>query len=468
MTVRAPSMLISLCVICGNEAHHIEAMLNSFVGQIDELSLVRAIGAKEPDATEEMARSWCATNAVPFVFSDYRNGVTAQAWKHVDSFAKARNQAFAQATGDWLVWADCDDVLAEADDLKDKLAELSENVLMVRCPYDVRGTGKKLQRERFIRRSAFQSGRVWHHDVHENLLLLPNDRHVEWTTPVWRHEPACIKQDNRKRNLAILGRSVGEAATQYFYIHQEHYCAGNKQAAEQFGRIALSFPNLDDSFRYEVQLNLARISASRRESMQFAMGAHGVFPWCREAIASIIMLAFEKNDGKRASWWASRMLTLPEPAPKDRPWTHEAKWYGWAGHDLAARAYRLADMTADANALQLVYHKHTEPTIRITQKTLGNSTRSVSFRDAWLSTAARPEIVEHYFQIKADDSETMAMAKQFLHHVGEPTEMPRAVIRVNVEDGMVPPNNWDERVLTCGETVIDVENIERILGAKKP
>jgi hypothetical protein len=162
------------------------------------------------------------------------------------------------------------------------------------------------------------------------------------------------------------------------------------------------------------------------------------------------------------------MLTLPEPAQKDRPWTHESKWYGWAGHDLAARAYRLADMTADANALQLVYHKHTEPTIRITQKTLGNSTRSVSFRDAWLSTAARPEIVEHYFQIKADDSETMAMAKQFLHHVGEPTETPRAVIRVNVEDGMVPPNNWDERVLTCGETVIDAENIERILGAKKP
>jgi hypothetical protein len=128
------------------------------------------------------------------------------------------------------------------------------------------------------------------------------------------------------------------------------------------------------------------------------------------------MLAFEKNDGKRASWWAARMLTLPEPAPKDRPWTHEAKWYGWAGHDLAARAYRLADMTADANALQLVYHKHTEPTIRITQKTLGNSTRSVSFRDAWLSTAARPEIVEHYFQIKADDAETMAMSKQFMHH----------------------------------------------------
>jgi hypothetical protein len=290
-----------------------------------------------------------------------KNGVTARAWKHIDSFARARNQAFAQGTGDWLVWADCDDNLAEAEGLHEKLAQVSDDVLMIRCPYDVRGTGKRLPRERFIRRSAFAAGRIWHHDVHENLLLLPNDRHEDWPTPVWHHLPQAIKQDNRKRNLAILGRSVGEAATQYFYIHQEHYCAGNKSAAEQFGKIAISFPNLDDSFRYEVLLNLARISASRRESLQLAMSAHGVFPWCREAIASIIMLAFERNDGKRASWWASHMLKLPEPAPGDRPWTHEAKWYGWAGHDLAARAFRLAGQTADADALQLVYHKHALP-----------------------------------------------------------------------------------------------------------
>ena len=457
---------ISLCVICGNEAHHIGALLKSFAGRIHELSLVRAIGAQAPDATEKIAREWCAANDVAFVFSEYQNGVTAQAWKHVDSFAKARNQAFSQAGCEWLVWADCDDTLTEADDLAAKLDELSDDVLMVRCPYDVRGTGKKLQRERFIRRTAFEQGRIWHHDVHENLLLLPNDKHVEWKSPVWVHAPAAIKQDNRKRNLAILGRSVSEAATQYFYIHQEHYCAGNKPAAEQFGRLAISFPNLEDSFRYEVLLNLARLVASRRESMNFAMSAHGVFPWCREAIASIIMLHFERNDGKMASWWASQLLRLPEPPAKDRPWTHEAKWYGWAGHDLAARAYRLADQSADAAALQLVYHRHAEPTIRLNQKTLGNSTKSVSFREAWLATAAKPERVEHYFQVSADDSETVKMAKQFLHVVGAGADEPQREIVINIEDGMVPPHDWDERVIASGATLIDSSNIQQILGAK--
>ena len=107
-------MTISLCVIAGNETAHIRTMLDSFVGIIDELSLVRAIGSQEPDDTEQLARDWCERNAVPIVFSDYRNGVVAQAWRHVDSFARARNQAFAQGTGDWLLWADCDDVLTDA------------------------------------------------------------------------------------------------------------------------------------------------------------------------------------------------------------------------------------------------------------------------------------------------------------------------------------------------------------------
>jgi len=461
-------MTISLCVIAGNETAHIKTMLDSFVGVIDELSLVRAIGLQPPDDTEQLARDWCERNAVALVFSDYRNGATAQAWKHVDSFAKARNQAFAQGTGDWLIWADCDDVLTDAADLRERLKELTEDVLMLRCPYDVRGTGKKLQRERIIRRSAFAAGRVWHHDVHENLLLLPNDLHNEWTVPVWRHQPVAIKQSNRKRNLAILGRSVAESATQYFYIHQEHYCAGNKTAAEQFGRIALSFPNLDDSFRYEVQLNLARLVASRREALQFALGAHGVFPWCREAIASMIMLAFERNDGKRASFWAARMLTLPEPQEKDRPWTHEVKWYRWAGDDLAARAFRLADRLDLADEMQRAFHKHAQPRIRLTQKTLGDSTRSVSFREAWLATASEPETVEHLFLVRTEDKETMAMAKQFLHDVNQPRAAGRAMVSMHIEDGMVPPNDWDKLVLASGVTLIDAENIKQIFGAKKP
>ena len=46
---------VTLCVIAGNEAHHIERMLRSFAPIFDCLSLVIATGNQEPDDTAEIA-----------------------------------------------------------------------------------------------------------------------------------------------------------------------------------------------------------------------------------------------------------------------------------------------------------------------------------------------------------------------------------------------------------------------------
>ena len=279
-------MRVSLCVICGNERQHIETMLASFGPVFDEFCLVRAIGAKQPDETVDLAREWCRKNGKDFVFADHLNGLGTEKWEHVDSFADARNEAFALGTGDWLIWADCDDVIEQAEDFRARLDALSSEVKMVRCLYDVRGSSKKLFRERAIRAESFRAGRKWHHPVHENLLLLAGDKHEDWQSPVWVHLPVEVKRDNRRRNLRILSHSVKEAATQYFYIHQEHYCSQNRDAALEFGKLALAFPNLPAAFRYEALLNCARLSNSHREAHQFLMDAHGIFPWCREALAA--------------------------------------------------------------------------------------------------------------------------------------------------------------------------------------
>jgi hypothetical protein len=61
----------------------------------------------------------------------------------------------------------------------------------------------------------------------------------------------------------------------------------------------------------------------------------------------------------------------------------------------------------------------------------------------------------------------MGMAKQFLHDVDDPSAAEPGVIQVNAEDGMVAPHGWDDRILASGCTLIDAENIEQILGAKK-
>ena len=450
-------MRVSLCVICGNERQHILTMLRSFAPLFDELSLVRAIGAKEADETFLLAQSFCKENGKAFTGSDYRNGTGAEKWDHVDSFANARNAAFSQASGDWLIWADCDDIIEQPEEFRSKLKTLSSEVVMIRCLYDVRGSGKKLFRERAIRRETYAAGRKWHHDVHENLLLLDGDKHEDWQAPVWVHVPVEVKRENRRRNLRILSHAAREAATQYFYIHQEHYCSQHRDAAMEYGKIALAFPNLPPAFRYETLLNCARLSNSHRDAHSWLMDAHGIFPWCREALAALMLLSFEKKDYKRAIWWADKMLALREPIAEDRPWTHEPKFYGWAGYDLGARAYRAGGNSAMAGVLQWQFHEGATPKISLLHATRGRTSQAVHCRDLWLNAAAKPSQIEHIFAVDSDDKVSCEMAKQFVSVVSDKTscvaawnlaaKSARGDILVQLSDDWTPPLNWDQKLL---------------------
>ena len=450
-------MRFSLCVICGNESHHIGQMLAAFAPAFDELSLVRAIGKRVPDATKEIAEEWCRSNGKAFVFSEYINEPTARDWDHVDSFARARNAAFKQAKGEWLFWADCDDVVRGAENLRRTLEQVPADVQMVRFSYDVKGSNKCLFRERAIRRDAFHSGRVWHHDVHENLLILTGDKHLDLGDVVWVHAPKEIKQENRRRNLRILANSVRECATQYFYIHQEHYCNQNREAALEFGRLALQFPNLQPAFRYEALLNCARLTNSSREAKSLLLEAHGVFPWCREAFAGLVLHAFEQKDYSMAVYWAQRMTELREPLSDKRPWTHEAKWYGWAGYDLAARAFRAEGNKAMAAVLQAQYYLGKTPKISLLHATRGRSSMAVSTRDMWLNAASDPTRVEHIFAVDEDDAISVEMAKQFISVTSSDKSCvaawnlaaasARGEIFVQLSDDWVPCAGWDQKLL---------------------
>lgn len=464
-------MRISLCVICGNEAKHILAMLKSFSPVFDELSLVRAVGVKEPDETLLLAQSFCKENGKTFTFSEYRNGIGTEKWEHVDDFAAARNKSFEGGTGDWLIWADCDDLFSgDAEAFREKLRNAPADLSMVRCFYDVRGTGKKLFRERAIRRSLFQMNRKWHHSVHENLLLLSGDRHEDWNEPFWVHAPMEVKKENRRRNLRILSNSVRETATQYFYIHQEHYCSQQRDAALDFGKLALAFPNLPSAFRYETLLNLARLTSSRRDANLYLMEAHGIYPWCREALAALTLLHFETKDYFKAQLWAAKMLELREPLAEQRPWTHETRWYGWSGYDLGARAYRANGNTAMADVLQWQYHAGATPRISLLHATRGRTSKAVATRDAWLSLASDPSRVEHIFAVDEDDATSCEMTKQFISvKSGKQScvaawnaaaKIARGDLLIQLSDDWQPCQDWDSKLISvCGDADLQKQSL---------
>jgi len=193
-------MRLSLCVITGNESAIIQRFLDSFAPAFDELSIVRAIGSAEPDDTIDRALAWCQARGIPCLFSEYRNGTGAETWPHVDDFAAARHQSFAQATGDWLFWADIDDLLTDAAALRTVLGEPTTGDL-ARFPYDVVGTGKRPARERAIRRTSYQAGNRWQFPVHENLLVRPGTTITTHASPVWVHQPKKIGIENRRRYI---------------------------------------------------------------------------------------------------------------------------------------------------------------------------------------------------------------------------------------------------------------------------
>jgi hypothetical protein len=458
-------MRISLCVICGNEAAIIERFLESFAPAFDELSMTRAIGTAEADKTADLASAWCYENGKAFVFSEYVNAPDSNL-AHIDNFAAARNQSFAQGTGDWLLWADCDDMLSDADKLRELLSADGIGAL-VRFPYDVVGTNKQPMRERAIRRPAFHAGNHWIFAVHENLRVAPGTAISDSQIPVWIHQPKIVGPENRKRNKAILSRVLQNSSANYFYLHQEWFCEGNKLNAEKFGRLALGFPDLEPSFRYEVNLNLCRLANDTDDALRYAMAAQAVFPWCREALALTALTMIDRHDYDRALFFAKRMdEQTPLPTSDRLPWTHEPKWYGWASVDLLSRCLRLCGQYEEAATAQ---RRGGPAVISLIHATRGRPAQATQARNNWLNLAADAAHVQHLFCVDADDAASVRMARQYEHVVSDGQSCVAAWnlgaafasgdLLVQLSDDWIPVPGWDAKLLAAisraGKTLSD-------------
>jgi len=113
------SITISLCMIVRNEEDTIAQCLDSVKGIPDEIVIV---DTGSTDKTKDIVRL-------------YTDRIYDFEW--IDDFAAARNFAFNQATMDYILWLDADDVLSEVD--CQKFLELKNNLdpsyVAVNMPY---------------------------------------------------------------------------------------------------------------------------------------------------------------------------------------------------------------------------------------------------------------------------------------------------------------------------------------------
>jgi glycosyltransferase involved in cell wall biosynthesis len=441
-------------MIVGNEAAHIEKCLRSFAGSFHELCIVRAIGNQEADETVDLVHDLAKELGVELQFGIYRNGASASEWKHVDNFAAARNQAFELATGDWIFWADADDTLrGDPAGIVKACAETEADLLLF--TYDVPGTNKAPWRERCIRRSLFEAGRRWQFAVHENLILRDGDKRLSVDAPVWVHSPVAAKPRSHDRNLRILSNALRETGSQLFYVHQEHFYARSEEKAREFGLLALGFPNLHESFRFEIIMNLGRLAKKPKEALEWFGKAMVEMPQLREPVAGAVLASLEAGEPVRALELARRMDAIPAPPDERRPWTFEAKWYGWHGADLLERCERLNGITP---------FEESPAEITLLHATRGRAQKAWECREKWMGAAVNPHLIEYIMAVDSDDEASMSLAKQFKHVVVEPGSCVRAwnaaarmadgQILVQLSDDWMPPAGWDRAILDAFDGVV--------------
>lgn len=153
--MQGKEITISLCMIVRNEENTIERCLDSIKGVPDEI-VITDTGSS--DLTKEMVHK-------------YTDKIFDFHW--IDDFAAARNFAFSNATKEYILWLDADDVLAASD--RNKLLILKKNldplIDVVNMPYllafDSFGAVTfSLRRNRLVKRSKnFR----WIGAVHEYL-----------------------------------------------------------------------------------------------------------------------------------------------------------------------------------------------------------------------------------------------------------------------------------------------------------
>lgn len=296
---------ISLCMIVKNEESNLENCLSSVKDIVDEI-IVADTGSS--DKTKEIA----------FQFTDK---VFDFPW--VDDFSKARNFSFQQASMDYILWLDADDVLLPADQagfrlLKETLDPSVDAVMMkYNTAFDDRGNVTfSYYRERLVKR---ERQFLWKEPVHEYLEAYGNIIQSEIGITHRKTGGASTS-----RNIAIYEQILADAGELsprgLYYYARELKDGGRFQDAIQF------FNRFLDSGKgwFEDKITACEALAScyehenLREQQLAALARSFIYDTPRAELCCALGYAWKSaGDFKRAAFWFRLAVTVQKP---ERSW----------------------------------------------------------------------------------------------------------------------------------------------------
>lgn len=204
-------MKISLCMIVKNEEDKIKNCLDSVQQYVQEICIT---DTGSTDDTLKVLKKLPYSDKIKIShFNAKTNPEGFFEDGHIFSFCKARDFNFKQATGDWILWLDADDVLKNPHYLGELINSAEQNsidgfmfpywyLLKEGRPVEVHW---KLQ---FVRKSAPIS---WKGNVHEDYLPDGQVKLARTDTIIRVHEKgAGMDAKKSERNLRILVRELQE------------------------------------------------------------------------------------------------------------------------------------------------------------------------------------------------------------------------------------------------------------------
>lgn len=448
-------MKLSLCVIAGNVEGIIGRFLDHFQGLADEVIVVRATGWQvESDKTSSIAKDrGCITG-------EYWNDPKNQ-WPHVDDFAAARNKACDMATGDWLMWADTDDVITpdSVAQIRQLLTDLEgKDVDGVLMRYVVPEDGVINWRERIWKKGAAR----WVHPIHECLEFNKGTKHIRFDGAEIVHASEKRSASRDERNLRIL-ESIHESErtiSQKFHVFQTLIALDRNEEAIPKAVEFVQLPGVGKNERYEAFFQLARLADDEETKRAMLLQAAATDPSRREAFGEL-GLCCVPTDANDALGWTSLMMALD--IPRDTPWNLRRSYYGQLGVSLRGMALRAAGRNEEADTMERNHFIQNGAKISLLHATRGRPAKAWRCRMDWLRAANNPDAIEHIFAIDVDDAASFMLATTrhvFAPHNGGPIGGWNAAARASsgsillqLSDDWEPFQGWDDAILDAiGDT----------------
>jgi cytochrome c-type biogenesis protein CcmH/NrfG len=303
---------VGLALIAKDEAETLPRLLATVEGAFDRVALA---DTGSSDDTVKVFETWAQAQVRAGRLGSY----TVQRFDWIDDFAAARNFADALLAGcDWYCWADCDDEIRGAHQLR-RLAEQSPPELVAWvADYDYAQDPHgncicRLRRERLVRAGH---GR-WVGRVHEAQLI---------DGPISMIDPAAVEWVHRKqpggdgqRNLRILRKWIVEEAENarvLGYLGFEELARGRAKHALRWFRRYLKLKTGWDEERAQVHRRYAlalREVGRTDQAIDTALEAVRLLPSWPDSYLTLAECHYELNEPQKAAEWARDVIRRGVP-----------------------------------------------------------------------------------------------------------------------------------------------------------